>query len=65
MWFLTADQAARIRERSGTPRYVYDRPPTARQFLAFGAPDGFTLRYAMKANPSRRILHCSAISSAA
>jgi diaminopimelate decarboxylase len=57
--FLTADQAAEVRERFGTPCYVYDRAAlerTARQLLAFKAPHGFTLRYAMKANPSRDIL---------
>jgi diaminopimelate decarboxylase len=60
MPLLTADQAARVRERFGTPCYVYDAAAletTARQLLAFAAPYGFTLRYAMKANPSRRILH--------
>ena len=57
--FLTAAQAAEVRERFGTPCYVYDRAAlerTARQLLAFTAPHGFTLRYAMKANPSREIL---------
>ena len=59
MPFLTAEQAAEVRERFGTPCYVYDRATlerTARRLLAFKAPDGFTLRYAMKANPSREIL---------
>ena len=59
MPFLTAEQAARVRERFGTPCYVYDAAgleATARQLLAFDVPFGFTLRYAMKANPSRRIL---------
>jgi len=57
--FLTAEQAAEIRERFGTPCYVYDRATleaAARRALAFPAPFGFTLRYAMKANPSRGIL---------
>ena len=57
---LTAGTAAEVRDRFGTPCYVYDAAmleATARQLLAFGAPYGFTLRYAMKANPSRRILH--------
>jgi len=57
--FLTAAQAAEVRERFGTPCYVYDRvalESTARRLLAFKAPYGFTLRYAMKANPSRDIL---------
>src|SRR5919197_1549026 len=59
MSFLTADQVARVRDRFGTPCYVYDAAAleaTARQLLGFAAPYGFTLRYAMKANPSRRIL---------
>src|SRR5256712_1057349 len=57
--FLTAEQAAEVRERFGTPCYVYDRATleaAARRALAFPAPSGFTLRYAMKANPSRGIL---------
>src|SRR6058998_4170329 len=57
--FLTAEQAAEVRERFGTPCYVYERAAleaAARQALAFPAPFGFTLRYAMKANPSRGIL---------
>jgi diaminopimelate decarboxylase len=56
---LTADQAAEVRERFGTPSYVYDRDDleaAARRALAFPAPFGFTLRYAMKANPSRGVL---------
>jgi diaminopimelate decarboxylase len=57
--FLTPEKAAEVRERFGTPCYVYDRAKleaTARRALAFAAPYGFTLRYAMKANPSRGIL---------
>jgi diaminopimelate decarboxylase len=57
--FVTAELAARVRERFGTPCYVYDRAAlesAARAALAFPAPFGFTLRYAMKANPSRGIL---------
>jgi len=57
--FLSAAKAAEVRERFGTPCYVYDRATleaTARRALAFAAPYGFTLRYAMKANPSRGIL---------
>jgi diaminopimelate decarboxylase len=57
--FLTADQAAEVRERFGTPCYVYDRvllEEAARRALAFPAPYGFTLRYAMKANPSLGVL---------
>ncbi len=57
--FVTAELAARVREGFGTPCYVYDRATleaAARTALAFPAPFGFTLRYAMKANPSRGIL---------
>ena len=57
--FLTTAQAAEVRARFGTPCYVYDRrtlEATAREALAFPAPFGFTLRYAMKANPSVGIL---------
>ncbi len=56
---LTAAQAALARERFGTPCYVYDRAgleAAARRALAFPAPFGFQLRYAMKANPSRGVL---------
>ena len=57
--FVTPKIAAEVRERFGTPCYVYDLAgleATARRALAFSAPYGFTLRYAMKANPSRGIL---------
>jgi diaminopimelate decarboxylase len=57
--FLSAAQAAEVRARFGTPCYVYDQAgleTAARQALDFAAPYGFTLRYAMKANPSRGIL---------
>jgi len=56
---LTIDRAAEVRARFGTPCYVYDRSlleVAARRALAFPAPFGFTLRYAMKANPSRGVL---------
>jgi diaminopimelate decarboxylase len=56
---LTPAQARQARERFGTPCYVYDREAleaAARRALAFPAPFGLTLRYAMKANPSRGIL---------
>ena len=56
---LTPARAAEVRERFGTPCYVYDRATleaAAREALAFPAPFGFTLRYAMKANPSLGIL---------
>jgi diaminopimelate decarboxylase len=57
--FLTVEQAAEVRERFGTPCYVYDRQTlesVARAALDFPAPFGYTLRYAMKANPSIGIL---------
>ena len=56
---LTAARAAEVRERFGTPCYVYEQAAleaSARAALAFPAPFGFTLRYAMKANPSHGIL---------
>jgi len=57
--FLSPEQAAEVRDRFGTPCYVYDRArleATARRALGFAAPFGFTLRYAMKANPAKGIL---------
>src|SRR3989449_7845984 len=57
--FLSPADAARVRERFGTPCYVYDRvtlEAAARSALAFPHAFGFTLRYAMKANSSRAIL---------
>jgi diaminopimelate decarboxylase len=57
--FLSAATAAGVRARFGTPCYVYDRETleaAARRALAFRAPFGLTVRYAMKANPSRGIL---------
>ncbi|MCC7370934.1 MAG: diaminopimelate decarboxylase [Chloroflexi bacterium] len=57
--FLTTAQAAAVREQFGTPCYVYDRrtlEATAKAARSFPAPFGFTLRYAMKANPSIGIL---------
>src|SRR5881628_1411399 len=56
---LTIERADEVRRRFGTPCYVYDRAgleASARRALAFPAPFGFTLRYAMKANPSRGVL---------
>src|SRR3954453_3368640 len=57
--FLTVEQAAEVRQRFGTPCYVYDRgtlESQAKAALSFPAPFGYTLRYAMKANPSIGIL---------
>jgi diaminopimelate decarboxylase len=56
---LSVEQAAQVRERFGTPCYVYVRSAleaAARRALAFPAPFGLTVRYAMKANPSRGVL---------
>jgi diaminopimelate decarboxylase len=56
---LTVRQAAEVCERFGTPSYVYDREAleaAARRALAFPAPFGLTIRYAMKANPSHGVL---------
>ncbi|MSP41317.1 MAG: diaminopimelate decarboxylase [Deltaproteobacteria bacterium] len=58
--FLTPEQAAEARERFATPCYVYSRAileAAAKQALAIPAPYGFTLRYAMKANPSLGVLN--------
>jgi diaminopimelate decarboxylase len=58
--FLSLAEATAVRERFGTPCYVYDRgrlETAARAALGFPAPFGFTLRYAMKANPSLGVLH--------
>lgn len=57
--FLTAAEAAEVRERFGTPCYVYDRAvveAAADRALAFPNAFGLTVRYAMKANPNRAIL---------
>ncbi|HZP40267.1 MAG TPA: diaminopimelate decarboxylase [Candidatus Binatia bacterium] len=57
--FLTAAEAALVRERFGTPCYVYDRATleaSARSALAFPHAFGLTVRYAMKANSNRAIL---------
>ncbi|MBI2922614.1 MAG: diaminopimelate decarboxylase [Planctomycetes bacterium] len=57
--FLTQATAAAVREEFGTPCYVYDRSTleaAARNALAFPNAFGFTLRYAMKANPSHSVL---------
>jgi diaminopimelate decarboxylase len=57
--FLTGAEAAEVRERFGTPAYVYDRATleaSARNALAFPHAFGLTVRYAMKANSSRAVL---------
>jgi diaminopimelate decarboxylase len=56
---LSVEQAAQVRDRFATPCYVYVRgalEAAARRALAFPAPFGLTVRYAMKANPSRGVL---------
>ena len=56
---LSVEQAAQVRDRFATPCYVYVRAAleaAARRALAFPAPFGLTVRYAMKANPSRGVL---------
>ncbi|HEY5037207.1 MAG TPA: hypothetical protein VII74_08770, partial [Chthoniobacterales bacterium] len=57
--FLRPEEVETIARRWGTPVFVYDEPTLreqARQALAFQAPFGLTVRYAMKANPSSYIL---------
>ena len=56
---LSVEHAAQVRDRFATPCYVYVRAAleaAARRALAFPAPFGLTVRYAMKANPSRGVL---------
>src|SRR5687768_4465062 len=57
--FLSPSQADAVRERFGTPRYVYDQATlesAARQPLAFPNTFGLTVPYAMKANANATIL---------
>ena len=57
--FLTPGKAAEVRERFGTPCYVYDQASldaAAQRALAFPNAFGLTVRYAMKANPNAAIL---------
>lgn len=57
--FLTPEQAAELRERFGTPLYVYDERTLraqAGEVLAFPNAFGLTVRYAMKASPNAAIL---------
>ena len=58
--FLSEQQARDIAAEHGTPLYVYSQQVLtrqAKQALAFGAPFGFSVRYAIKANPNPAILH--------
>ncbi len=57
--FLTREQAERLRAEFGSPLFVYSEEKlreTAEELLSFPAPYGLTVRYAMKANPTRGIL---------
>jgi diaminopimelate decarboxylase len=57
--FLSAEQARSIRDAFGTPCYVYDSAALVAQAklaLAFPAAYGLTVRFAMKACPSRAVL---------
>ena len=59
MRFLTPALIERIRERFGTPAYVYDQATleqAAREVCAFPAPSRLVGRYAMKALPNRSVL---------
>ncbi len=56
---LTPAEAAAVRERFGTPCYVYDRETleaAARRALAFPHAFGLTVRYALKANSNHAVL---------
>ncbi len=57
--FLNEALIERIRERFGTPVYVYDQATleqAAREVMAFPAPCSLVGRYAMKALPNRSVL---------
>lgn len=57
--FLTRAQAEQIRAEFGTPVYVYSEAllrEQAQKILAVPAPYGLTVRFAMKALPTRAIL---------
>jgi len=59
MRFLTEAQIGLIRERFGTPVYVYDQATLERaadEVLAFPVPCRLVGRYAMKALPNRSVL---------
>jgi diaminopimelate decarboxylase len=58
--FLTSAEAEAVRDRFGTPCYVYDGATlrdAARAALAFPRAFGLTVRYALKANSNRAILN--------
>ncbi|MGJ3244049.1 MAG: diaminopimelate decarboxylase [Opitutales bacterium] len=57
--FLSSSDAATVRDRFGTPTFVYDAPTLmqqARQALAFPSAFGLTVRFAMKASPNATLL---------
>ncbi|MEX2380868.1 MAG: diaminopimelate decarboxylase [Opitutales bacterium] len=57
--FLTRDQAFEVREKIGTPAYVYDERSLKRyaaSALRFPNAFGLTVRYAMKASPNASLL---------
>ena len=57
--FLSSDQAFSIREKFGTPIFVYDQcalEAAARTALAFPNAWGLTVRFAMKSLPSAAVL---------
>lgn len=57
--FLSPPQASALRERFGTPLYVYDQrtlTARARELLTIPSAFGSSARYAMKAAPNRALL---------
>jgi diaminopimelate decarboxylase len=57
--FLTSSLAENVRQKAGTPTYVYDErrlKDQAARALAFPHAFGLTVRYAMKASPNAAIL---------
>ena len=57
--FMTADEVRAVRDRFGTPTYVYDLATLRAQAdaaLAFPNEFGLTVRFAMKASPNAAVL---------
>jgi diaminopimelate decarboxylase len=57
--FLSADEVRDIAERYGTPVFVYDEASmtdAARRFAALPSANGLTVRYSVKACPTRAVI---------
>jgi len=58
--FLEADEVASLATQYGTPLFVYDLPGIKKNYDSFSEmpnPYGLTVRYSVKANPTRSILN--------